>query len=253
MENETNRLIEYGMRYQSMLEKMKVQRQDYARFRSQLGTLEMKVLEDGCEPAMTLPDLPPISECTSKIAENLLNTAEKLAFRPNRIPVPIDREEIPSYRLAVDGDDEFSPERFTREIIDQLKGSKGACNHREVICYALGKVFLDHLKKGTTPVIKEASSKLYGDARMLDAVSSMRAFEALAAVATVVEMKQVSSEALRSFDDWLSDTDRSGRGRIYSRMRIGDDQYSVALSLRGKSLFIRPSNALSILIQDYAA
>jgi len=253
MENEINRLIESGMRYQSMLDKMKVQYQDYARFRSQLGTLEMKVLEEGCEPAMTLPDLPPFSECTSKVAENLLNTAEKLAFRPNRIPIPIDREEIPSYPLAINGDDEFSPERFAREIVDQLKGSKGACNHRDVICYALDKVFLDHLDKGTTPVMKGISSKLVGDLRMLDAVSSMRVFEALAAVATVIELKQVSSEALRSFDEWLSDTDHSGRGRFRSGMKVGDDQYSIVLSLRGKSLFVRPSKALAILIQDYAA
>jgi hypothetical protein len=64
MRNEEQEIFDAGQKYQTILDKMKLQRTEYARFVSHVGSLESRVLNGDMESAINLPVMPQLKEFT---------------------------------------------------------------------------------------------------------------------------------------------------------------------------------------------
>lgn len=253
METSEERIIEAGVKYQTILDKLKQQRADYSRFTSHVGTLESRILASEMEPAVQLPALPPLKEYTQGIAENLLSLTEFVLYRPLRIPAPLNKDELGSYWLACKGDDQFSPERFAKELTDSVIGNEAKCKLKSRIIQSLQKDLISHLQRGTTPHITAVISFTKDGTRTVDSISSLKIFEMLRSLATVMEIEGLQEDVCGDLDCWLSQVNDSGRACIPKGLEFGKDESLIKLSLRGETLNIRLSKKLEKIVLDYAS
>ncbi len=251
MSSSKETILQAGEKYQVILDKLKEQRSEYSRFVSQIGVLESRVLDMGMDPAIAMPKNPPLKEYTSKIAENLLTLAESLVKSDKRIPVPIYRDELGSYPLAVKGDDNFSPERFAKEINEAIHGENGHKNQRDQVLRILEKSIATDIQSGTTPKLRDIGSTKTEEYRVLDGVGSMKLFEVVSAISTILESSNPEDLDIAGIDRWLEHVNENGRVFVGERPEIGDGAYSINLSLKGKILYVRPSKAVNSKILEY--
>jgi hypothetical protein len=251
MRNEEQEIFDAGQKYQTILDKMKLQRTEYARFVSHVGSLESRVLNGDMESAINLPVMPQLKEFTLQVAENLLSLAESKVQRKGRIAPPIDRENLGSYRLAQLGHDEFSPERFSKEINQALFSNEGLNQQKTAVRTIIEKTIGKSLESGVTSKLTGVQSNIRNAHRMLDGISSLRVYELISAIATRMEMSGIEDHPLENIDRWLHQVDQQGRAVIPKGLCIGHGDCTLSLSIRNSNLFIKPSKyILDILTSE---
>ena len=104
-----------GYRFGKILEKINDYEKEHKKFINNTRTSWMSAMGDYSLKPIHIPEMPSRSDYQGKLAEDL---AKYSIQQTSLETLDLDLSNLPSYKLAIEGDSKFYPERLASEIIE---------------------------------------------------------------------------------------------------------------------------------------